>query len=119
MRSRSEAGRGGKSWDARAGERSSDHLGLADRRAFNRLLGAVPSGTRTDRSAPVDCAVGECWLANQRPSPCLRVEELACLLVLEVGEENRHLLALAFEDALGGEDLLGKVLRCALSGDGN
>ena len=29
---------------------------------------------------------------------------------LEVGEENGHLLTLAFERALGGEDLLGEVL---------
>ena len=29
---------------------------------------------------------------------------------LEVGEEHGDLLALAFEGALGGEDLLGKVL---------
>ena len=48
------------------------------------------------------------------------VEELARLLgvavgeqlhrALEVGEEDRHLLALAFERGLGGEDLLGEVL---------
>jgi hypothetical protein len=31
--------------------------------------------------------------------------------VLEVSEEDRHLFALAFERALGGEDLLGEVLR--------
>ena len=31
---------------------------------------------------------------------------------LEVGEEDRDLLALAFEGGLGGEDLLGEVLRC-------
>jgi hypothetical protein len=29
---------------------------------------------------------------------------------LEVGEEDRHLLALTFERCLGGEDLLGEVL---------
>ena len=49
-----------------------------------------------------------------------RVEELARLLgvavgeqlhrALEVGEEDRDLLALAFEGGLGGEDLLGEVL---------
>jgi hypothetical protein len=48
------------------------------------------------------------------------VEELAGLLgisvgeqlhrALEVGEENRDLLALAFESRLGSEDLLGEVL---------
>ena len=48
------------------------------------------------------------------------VEELPGLLgiavgqqlhrALEVGEEHRHLLALALERALGGEDLLGEVL---------
>ena len=31
---------------------------------------------------------------------------------LEVGEEDGHLLALALEGGLGGEDLLGKVPRC-------
>src|SRR5262249_30595403 len=50
-----------------------------------------------------------------------RIEELACFLgisvgeqlhrPLEVGEENGHLLALAFESRLGGENLLGQVLR--------
>ena len=49
------------------------------------------------------------------------VEELPRLLgvavgeqfhrALEVGEEHRHLLALALEGSLGGEDLLGEVLR--------
>jgi len=49
-----------------------------------------------------------------------RVQELAGLLgiaigeqlhgALEVGEEHRDLLALAFEGRLGGEDLLGEVL---------
>ena len=49
------------------------------------------------------------------------VEELAGLLgiavgeqlhrALEVGEEDGDLLALALEGALGGEDLLGEVLR--------
>ena len=49
-----------------------------------------------------------------------RVEELARLLgiavgeqlhrALEVGEQHRDLLALAFERGLGGEDLLGEVL---------
>ncbi len=49
------------------------------------------------------------------------VEDLARLLgiafseelhrALEIGEQHRHLLALAFEGSLGGEDLLGKVLR--------
>jgi hypothetical protein len=48
------------------------------------------------------------------------VEQLARLLgitvgeqlhrALEVGEEHRHLLALALESGLGGEDLLGEVL---------
>jgi hypothetical protein len=48
------------------------------------------------------------------------IEELARLLgvavgeqlhrALEVGEEHRDLLALAFEGGLGGEDLLGEVL---------
>ena len=50
-----------------------------------------------------------------------RIEERARLLgiavgeqlhrALEVGEEDRDLLALAFERAPGGEDLLGEVLR--------
>ena len=50
-----------------------------------------------------------------------RVEELARLLgvavgeqlhrALEVGEQDRDLLALAFQGGLGGEDLLGEVLR--------
>ena len=49
------------------------------------------------------------------------IEELARLLgiavgeqlhrALEVGEEHRDLLALALEGGLGGEDLLGEVLR--------
>jgi len=48
------------------------------------------------------------------------VEDLAGLLriaiseqlhrALEVGEEHRDLLALAFESCLGGQDLLGEVL---------
>ena len=50
-----------------------------------------------------------------------RVEELARLLgvtvgeqlhrALEVGEEHGDLLALALKGGLGGEDLLGEVLR--------
>jgi len=49
------------------------------------------------------------------------VEELSCLLgvavgeqlhrALEVGEEHGDLLVLAFQGRLGGEDLLGEVLR--------
>ena len=49
-----------------------------------------------------------------------RVEELACLLrvavgeqlhrALQVGEQHGHLLALAFQGGLRGEDLLGEVL---------
>jgi hypothetical protein len=48
------------------------------------------------------------------------VEQLARLLgvpvgeqlhrALEIGEEDRHLFALALQRALGGEDLLGEVL---------
>src|SRR5262249_2018678 len=37
---------------------------------------------------------------------------------LEVGEEHRDLLALTFEGALGGEDLLGEVLRSVRLGAG-
>ena len=59
-----------------------------------------------------------------------RVEDLARLLgvavgeqlhrALEVGEEDRDLLALAFQRGLGGEDLLGEVLGgVGLSGDAN
>jgi hypothetical protein len=50
-----------------------------------------------------------------------RIEKLACFLgisvgeqlhrPLEVGEENGDLLALAFESRLGGENLLGEMLR--------
>ena len=47
-----------------------------------------------------------------------RIENLACLLritvgqqrTLQVGEEDRDLLALALERGLGGEDLLDEVL---------
>ena len=49
------------------------------------------------------------------------VEELAGLLgvavsqqfhrALQVGKEDRHLLALAFEDGFGGEDFLDQILR--------
>src|SRR5262249_45052221 len=49
-----------------------------------------------------------------------RIEELACLLGIavseklhrsfEVSEQYRHLLALALQGSLGGEDLLGEVL---------
>jgi len=38
---------------------------------------------------------------------------------LEVGEQHGDLLALAFKRGLGGEDLLGEVLRRVRSGDGN
>ena len=54
------------------------------------------------------------------------IEELAGLLwvpigqelhrALEVGEQHRDLLALAFEGGLRGEDLLGEVLRGVVSG---
>jgi hypothetical protein len=50
-----------------------------------------------------------------------RVEERARLLriavsqqlhrAFEIGEEHRDLLALAFQGGLGGEDLLGQILR--------
>jgi hypothetical protein len=37
---------------------------------------------------------------------------------LQVGEEDRDLLSLAFERRLGGEDLLGEVLRGVSLGGG-
>jgi hypothetical protein len=50
-----------------------------------------------------------------------RIEELACLLGIAIGQElhralevckqDGHLLALPFQRASGGEDLLGEVLR--------
>ena len=44
--------------------------------------------------------------------PVFRVDRLREIhRPLEVGEEDRHLLALAFDGAAGGEDLLGEVLR--------
>jgi hypothetical protein len=46
------------------------------------------------------------------PVPLFGVELLGKLhRALHVGEEDRHLLALAFEGGAGGEDLLGEVLR--------
>ena len=55
-----------------------------------------------------------------------RVEELAGLLgvavgqqlhrALQVGKEHGHLLALAFEGSLGGEDLLGQMARGVAGG---
>jgi hypothetical protein len=46
------------------------------------------------------------------PVPCLGVDRLREIhRPLHVGEQDGHLLALAFEGAARGKDLLGEVLR--------
>ena len=64
-------------------------------------------------------ALGLWKVAVEDPVPLLGIDRLRELQrALHVGEEQGGLLALAFEGALRGDDLLGPVARSAVAGVG-
>jgi hypothetical protein len=76
------------------------------------------AGVLVDRPLEAVNAVGEdLEEAVENPVPFFRVELLGEIhRALHVGEEDRHLLALAFEGTARGQDLLGEVTGSIASG---
>src|SRR4030095_5388033 len=84
--------------------------GRSDRRCATP--GAQPSAPARRGSRSVHAAGEEVEEAVHDAVPLLGVELLGELhRALRIGEEDGHLLALAFEGAAGREYLLGQVLR--------
>ncbi len=76
------------------------------------------AGVLVDRSLEAVDAVGQDpEEAIEDPVPLLGVDLLGQLhRALDVGEEHRHLLALALQGRLALEDLVGQVLRGVVAG---